>query len=963
MEKMRNYFRQSLARQFVLLVSSFLVVFIVGATALSTYQSSLVASFEQKKNEIEKKMKYAQEIERAFNQAFSDARGYLAFSRKEFKLSIFREQENAQTALDLLESAATTKEDTQFIVKARQFAQYYFGRLVPEAIEAFENGNIQKVLSLSENGGTASIQQFQFQMRAYKQSLNDQLDSAFRQLSSEQQTAQTAFIVFVFFMLFLLIIIARIMTKKIGTPLRALANMAEKIAKDEQVHNDDVVHTAREDEIGKLAQAFRKMLASIQDKEETLMAHNEELLAQQDELELQQTELEQALEAMQARERELKRYNDFIQSLSNSLDRQDVLQSIVFHMARIMEADRGMIVLMNDEKTYASFGLSPYGVEQFLTYVYNGLHQRLFEQKKPFVLKREVAASEKGYHEETMYVHDIFLPVLSNTDDVQAILVFSRFGGPFSDEEVQEYVGLTRQISISLQKTELYEQTEQAREMVQHILNTVQEGIHLVDRDGHSVIVNKQMADLFQKETIAELEGASYEQWARGLVEQSDAGEKLCDYLRAIIFNGDEEHEPFVYHLPQKRKVMQVYAKPLYRHGERQGTVFVHRDITKQFEVDQMKSEFVSTVSHELRTPLSSVLGFTELMLTKELKPERQKKYLTTIYQEAKRLTALINDFLDVQRMESGKQTYDKKYEDIVSIIEHVVDTQKVNTTVHTFHIQKETDKTIVLGDRDKLAQVFTNLISNAIKYSPDGGNVTVRIYEQNNRLCIDVKDEGLGIPEEALPNIFTKFYRVDNSDRRRIGGTGLGLAIVKEIVKAHEGEVSVTSELKKGSTFTVSLPLVALAPGEEDERDNDDKQAHAHVVIVEDDENLAALLEAELKDSGFRVKHVKEGKEAIELIQKEKPDAVVLDIMLEEHNASGWDVLKQLKENDELAHIPIIISSALEEREKGLALGANSYFVKPYQPSQLSKTILQMLLNKERQGEIFIPLSQEEAK
>ncbi|EPZ38989.1 Hybrid signal transduction histidine kinase [Anoxybacillus ayderensis] len=960
MEKMRNYFRQSLARQFVVLVTSFLVVFVIGVVSLFLYETSLTSTFEQKKEQIETKMKYAQEIERAFNQAFSDARGYLAFNRKEFKLSIFREQKNAQAALDALELTATTKDDTQFILKARQFADYYFGTLVLQAIEAFENGNIQKVLSLSENGGTASIEQFQFQMKTYKNKLTEQLDREFQQLRDDQTKAQTAFILFIFTILTILITIARIMMKKIGRPLNALAVVAEKIAKDEQVVYDMRETTNREDEIGKLATAFKKMLTSIQEKEESLMAHNEELMAQQDELEFQQAELEQALETMQAREQQLKRRNDFIHGLSNSLDKQEVLNSIVMHMARVMEADRGMIVLMNDEKTHATFGLSEYGVEQFLTYIYNGLHQRLFEQKKPFMLKREVAASEKGYHEETMFVHDVFLPVLSNENDVQAILVFSRFGGPFSDEDIQEYVGLTKQISISLQKIALYEQSERARETVQHILNTVQEGIHFVDQNGNSMIVNKQMVALLQKQSIAELEGASYERWVRDLVEQSDAGEKLCDYLRAIIFNGDEEREPFVYHLPQKRKVIQVYAKPLYRNGERQGTVFVHRDITKEFEVDQMKSEFVSTVSHELRTPLSSVLGFTELMLTKELKPERQKKYLTTIYQEAKRLTALINDFLDVQRMESGKQTYDKKYEDVVAIIESVIETQKVNTTIHQFHVQKETNKTTVLGDRDKLAQVFTNLISNAIKYSPEGGNITVRIYERGNRLCVDVQDEGLGIPEEAIPNLFTKFYRVDNSDRRRIGGTGLGLAIVKEIVKAHEGEVSVTSELKKGSTFTVSLPLVVMANTGDDERETDEKQAHAHVIIVEDDENLAALLEAELKDSGFRVKLVKEGKEAIELIQKEKPDAVVLDIMLEEHDTSGWDVLKALKQNEELAHIPIIISSALEEREKGMALGANSYLVKPYQPSQLSKTILQMLLNKERQGEIFVPLNEE---
>ena len=187
-----------------------------------------------------------------------------------------------------------------------------------------------------------------------------------------------------------------------------------------------------------------------------------------------------------------------------------------------------------------------------------------------------------------------------------------------------------------------------------------------------------------------------------------------------------------IYHItaPVKR-VIQVYFEELYRGNKKFGTLFVHRDITKAHEVDQMKSEFVSTVSHELRTPLASVLGFTELMLNKKLKPERQQKYLHTIYQEAKRLTALINDFLDVQRMESGKQTYEKKYEDIVPIIDQVVDTYRVNHPHHTFIIKKKTDNTSVLGDDDKLTQVFNNLLSNAVKYSPDGGEIKVKVYEK----------------------------------------------------------------------------------------------------------------------------------------------------------------------------------------------------------------------------------------
>ena len=258
------------------------------------------------------------------------------------------------------------------------------------------------------------------------------------------------------------------------------------------------------------------------------------------------------------------------------------------------------------------------------------------------------------------------------------------------------------------------------------------------------------------------------------------------------------------------RRVVQLYCEPLKRGGEKFGTVIVHRDITKEHEVDVMKSEFVSTVSHELRTPLASVLGFTELMLNKELKPDRQKKYLSTIYQEAYRITlGIINDFLDVQRMESARQTYEKKYDDIIPLLSNIIETYEVNYSNHTIHFKINTNNTIVLGDKDKINQVFNNLLSNAVKYSPNGGNIYVTVYEDGTNLKIAIKDEGLGIPEDAVDKLFAKFFRVDNSDRRSIGGTGLGLSIVKEIMKAHNGEIFVQSVLKEGSTFTVSFPLV----------------------------------------------------------------------------------------------------------------------------------------------------------
>ncbi|HEY9576729.1 MAG TPA: ATP-binding protein [Pseudobacillus sp.] len=225
-------------------------------------------------------------------------------------------------------------------------------------------------------------------------------------------------------------------------------------------------------------------------------------------------------------------------------------------------------------------------------------------------------------------------------------------------------------------------------------------------------------------------------------------------------------------------------------------------------ELDQMKSELVSTVSHELRTPLASILGFTELMMKRSLKEEKQKKYLNTIYQEAMRLTNLVNDFLDLQRMESGEFICSFEKVDPKPLIERVIEAISQTTNHHHFQLIDERSQKWLASDEGRLIQVFTNLISNAVKFSPGGGLITVRLANDNQNMRIEVKDEGLGIPAAEISHLFKKFHRIDNSDRRKIGGTGLGLAICKEIVEAHGGTITVSSEHEKGSNFSMLFPL-----------------------------------------------------------------------------------------------------------------------------------------------------------
>ena len=244
--------------------------------------------------------------------------------------------------------------------------------------------------------------------------------------------------------------------------------------------------------------------------------------------------------------------------------------------------------------------------------------------------------------------------------------------------------------------------------------------------------------------------------------------------------------------------------------GELTGFVAILSDITQQKNAETMKTEFVSMVSHELRTPLTSLRGFAELMLNREYPPEKQKKFITIIHKESTRLANLINDFLDVQRMEAGRQEYRFARVPIGQILEDTAALFRPSSPQHQFEVTCAPELGDVRGDADRLRQVTTNLVSNAVKYSPKGGLVRLEAHPaaDGSGVQVTIADSGLGIPPEALPRLFEKFYRVDNTETRKIGGTGLGLSIVHQIVDAHGGRIWVESKVGEGSQFHFTLPL-----------------------------------------------------------------------------------------------------------------------------------------------------------
>ncbi len=373
----------------------------------------------------------------------------------------------------------------------------------------------------------------------------------------------------------------------------------------------------------------------------------------------------------------------------------------------------------------------------------------------------------------------------------------------------------------------------------------------------------------------------------------------------------------------------------------------VARDNTERKEVERLKNEFISTVSHELRTPLTSLRGFSEMLLMKKHSPEKQQEYLLVIRNESQRLTNLLNDFLDIQRIESGRQGYVFEAIDVLPLLHESAFLFARNSALHTLRVEAPEALPTVKADSDRVRQVLSNLLSNAIKYSPQGGEVTLAAQDQGTTLRLSVSDQGIGMAAEAMKKLFTKFYRVDNADTRSIGGTGLGLALTKAIIEDHSGQIEVESEVGKGSTFSFTLPKAVLIPvvASADQR----SQAVIDVLVLEDNDAYTQLLREQLEPLNLNVVSTAFAEQALQLIEQHcLPRSIILDIHLA-GEMDGWDFLISLRSrsNPRVRALPVFVITVSEEPNlRGLALRGADYLPKPVEPEVLIQTVQYHLPN-----------------
>ncbi len=353
--------------------------------------------------------------------------------------------------------------------------------------------------------------------------------------------------------------------------------------------------------------------------------------------------------------------------------------------------------------------------------------------------------------------------------------------------------------------------------------------------------------------------------------------------------------------------------------GQPVGFVGVQNDITPFKEMDRLKSEFISMAAHELRTPLTSILGFSEILLTRQLHEDRQTRYLTFINQQADALRAILDDLLDLSRLEAeeGFEITEAPV-DLRKIVEETIFGFQENQSKYHYRITGPESWPQIKGDKAKLAQLFKNLFSNATKYSPNGGEITLQASPEAayNLLHLTLTDQGIGMTPEQLAQIFDRFYRADASNTA-IGGTGLGMTISRLIVERHGGKIWVESQYRAGTTIHILLPLL---------------DRPTYILIIEDDHNLRELQQRVLRNEGFVVFGVEDGLAGLKLAHTCLPNLILLDLALP--GMTGFDVLGHLQVDYLTKDIPVIITSAIDtatEIERAIQKGAMDYLVKPY--------------------------------
>ena len=447
------------------------------------------------------------------------------------------------------------------------------------------------------------------------------------------------------------------------------------------------------------------------------------------------------------------------------------------------------------------------------------------------------------------------------------------------------------------------------------LLDTIDDGICGADRSGAANLVNPAAGRLLRA-SPEELNGLAFHDLLHGRAAGGSFCDENCKLLRALDQNLAASGETTVFRRDGSSFPAEYSLTPILDQGRFSGSVLSFRDISQRFALDRMKDEFVSTVSHELRTPLTSIRGALGLLSAGILGTVSDKaaNLLRIALSNSDRLVRLINDILDLERIQSGREPLTFRPIALGEIVRQAIDGMQPVADAAGVQLIHDSNLVRLTADPDRLLQVITNLLSNAVKFSPDGATVAVTLREGSSGVTLSVIDQGRGIPADKLDTIFDRFQQVDSSDSKQKGGSGLGLAICRTIVQQHGGRIWAERNSVRGSTFRVVLPFqpdlrLASAPTAllDEER--------GKILLADPNRNSRLVVANQLRRQGYHVVETSTVAETLDALwdgpaggKAAGIEAILVDIALD--NLNGWEILPQLRQSAAAVGVPIVLLS-----------------------------------------------------
>lgn len=499
------------------------------------------------------------------------------------------------------------------------------------------------------------------------------------------------------------------------------------------------------------------------------------------------------------------------------------LRRLIQRIAMILQAEK-VVMMFCDRETGELMGISPaFGVDEDVLRMFrlratHGISGEVFREGKPAIF-HDLITDQRAREDPFSILHvrnGVTVPlVIEKRDeenriiDRQTIGVLHAFNKrheeDFNDEDVRLLERMAKSAASIIANLRLYQEIVEEKEELLSTFESLHAGLILVTSEGRIAQMNGSAKAIFSmRDDVGP--GKS--------IDEVVKNEAILDLIRKTNATGEERQIEVTItpegHAERAYQVQSALVKN--EDGKVIGTVAILGDVTELKNIERMKSAFVAMASHELRTPLTAIKGFVSTLIYDDESAEDRREFYSIIDRECDRLTRLINDLLNTARIEAGeslKPSYSMV--DVRSLAQKVIMIQRQSTDLgkkHDLVLDAADDFPTIVADEDKLDQIITNLMSNAIKYSPGGGTVTVHLKDEPGSILIGVEDQGMGIPADHLSKVFDRFHRVHNEDNRKIYGTGLGLFLVKHLVEhLHHGEIWAESEVGVGSTFWARIP------------------------------------------------------------------------------------------------------------------------------------------------------------